>query len=192
MNGTGVIEHERHTRMEVNTSSQDHSRSIPQAHAETPTSGHPMHNGLCTSESSYYSAPHGALMTPTSTATNSAAQSFTSPDSSRFSHAPNTQQQQQQQQQHQLYAQPAHQHAGTPQYSANINGVNSGFDGLYPSSAHNVNFHFDLNWPPMEPDGLAQMLSDEHSLDGDFWMSLPSHAQWQSWPAGTTSTTSIN
>lgn len=46
-------------------------------------------------------------------------------------------------------------------------------------------FQFDLNWPPVEVDGLTHLLSDEHSLDGDFWISLPNHAQWQtSWPVG--------
>ncbi|KLO12871.1 hypothetical protein SCHPADRAFT_928922 [Schizopora paradoxa] len=56
------------------------------------------------------------------------------------------------------------------------------------TSLHNMNFQFDLNWTSMEADGLTQMLADEHSLDGDFWMSLPSHAAWQSWPAGTATT----
>ncbi|KAH8107514.1 hypothetical protein DFH11DRAFT_1732247 [Phellopilus nigrolimitatus] len=46
-----------------------------------------------------------------------------------------------------------------------------------------LNFsQFDLNWPPMEADGLVQMLADDHALDGDFWMSLPNHVQWQTWP----------
>lgn len=42
---------------------------------------------------------------------------------------------------------------------------------------------FDLNWPSSEVDGLAQMLADDHTLDGDFWMSLPNlTVPWQSWP----------
>jgi len=55
-----------------------------------------------------------------------------------------------------------------------------------------MNFQFDLNWTSMEADGLTQMLADEHSLDGDFWMSLPNQAAWQTWPAGTTTTTPLN
>ncbi|PAV15145.1 specific RNA polymerase II transcription factor [Pyrrhoderma noxium] len=60
------------------------------------------------------------------------------------------------------------------------------------TSAHNLS-QFDLSWPATEADGLAQMLADDHALDGDFWMSLPSHVQWQAWPgSGTGTTTSSN
>ena len=59
----------------------------------------------------------------------------------------------------------------------------------HPQQPHNGSppFQFDLNWPPVEVDGLTHLLSDEHSLDGDFWMSLPNHAQWPTnWPVGAT------
>ncbi|KAL5480780.1 hypothetical protein ACEPAI_9720 [Sanghuangporus weigelae] len=69
--------------------------------------------------------------------------------------------------------------------NVNVNGANGGFD-LYqvsPTGSASLNLsQFDLNWPPTEVDGLAQMLTDDHALDGDFWMSLPSHVQWQAWP----------
>jgi hypothetical protein len=53
-------------------------------------------------------------------------------------------------------------------------------------------FQFDLNWPPVEVDGMTQLLSDEHSLDGDFWMSLPNNAQWPTpWPVGTSNVSAM-
>lgn len=114
------------------------------------------------------------------------------------------QQQQQPSQHHQLYPS-AHAHGHPPPghgtgYATNAQqqptsgdtGVVNGVNGNVPFNMYQANpAHghgatgfppFDLNWPAMEPDGLAQMLADDHALNGDFWMSLSSRAQWQTWP----------
>lgn len=92
----------------------------------------------------------------------------------------------------QLYTPAPSRSVGTNGFAGSTNGVNVNVNGsgggfeLYqvsPTGSASLNLsQFDLNWSPTEVDGLAQMLTDDHALDGDFWMSLPSHVQWQTWP----------
>lgn len=165
------------TRMEVDTQSQARTGNQQPRSAIDGTVRQP----LSPAESTFYAQAASHASQPMPPANHAQSQPFTNNGNpSAYRHGPGPQQQQQQQQ---LYAQ----HAPPP--GTNGYNVNPGYDMFQQS---NFTFQFDLNWPPMEADGLAQMLSDDHSLDGDFWMSLPNHAQWQQWPVGSTPTTSLN
>ncbi|KAI5118828.1 hypothetical protein M0805_009406 [Coniferiporia weirii] len=178
-----VLAHLPMPRLDVNTNFSG------RRHAENT-----MQHRLISPNGAYYSSQMGS----TAQSRNSAYSGGLPPPSYQHSHdaARHQRQHSQDQRQQHMYAQPPVQtHPSTNGYSNAGSGGNVGVDvnstnfDMFQTSPGTTNFNFsqfDLNWPPIEPDGLAQMLADDHALDGDFWMSLPSHAQWQSWPQANT------
>lgn len=177
VNGTSSVNHDSHMNgMDID--SQRQIRPLPPINTSLEGPAHPPPGNA------YYHSPRHR-MPPTSAHPHSPSQAQVfSPGGS----APHSFPHPQQHQQRQMYAQRSQGTTSSNGYNVNQGGGSSGFEVFQPG----YQFQFDLNWPPMEPDGLAQMLSDDHSLDGDFWMSLPNRAQWQTWPVGTTPTNPLN
>lgn len=155
----------------AHTTAHTEMQSIAQIkHDDSPRMKVALPHALQTSDDAFYANAHAQQLQPPMHAHQSQSQPQYASSTQSFPDARAPQQQ--------LFA------AESAPAPTNGYNVNQPFD-LFPSS--NYNFQFDLNWPPVGVDGLAQMLTDDHSLDGDFWMSLPNRAQWQSWPSGTAS-----